>query len=543
MRLTLLLLSLVVGCAATTAAQSLSFSTPPFSETQEGTVLAAELRDVWPGISEATNAWALQIRQDQEFNNVNRATSAQVKAQAEKGSAIAALRLGYSYFSGDGLERDFDKAYLWLTKAAGAHLAPADFLLGIASLNGLGVNQDFARAVEFLDRSAEQGFALAEFQLGLCYLRGGPGVNQAPARGIKWLTRAAEQGKPNAQQFLAWCYASGIGVREDPAQAFEWCRKAAGQGSDTAQDLFGMFWATAYGTNQNWTEAAKWFGLAANQGLGTAEMHLAQCYRVGRGVAINPNEAFHWWQKAAEQRFPSAQFHVGLCAYDGLGTARDYAAATTWFQKAAQQQHVGAELYLGLCFWKGRGVDADVELAEKWWREAAVYGMAERPSQIGDDATEVEKWWQQVAKEGNARIQCCLAEFYRFGLGVAPNEAEALKWYRKASESGDPAALQAAAWLLATSSKSELRDGRSAVELATKAATVTKRKNPKTLDTLAAAYAEAAQFGKAVSVENEAIALAQEDEEKRDYQSRLKLYQAKAPYRSPEQVTPSSQLE
>jgi TPR repeat protein len=162
---------------------------------------------------------------------------------------------------------------------------------------------------------------------------------------------------------------------------------------------------------------------------------------------------------------------------------------------------------------------------------------------MGDEDSEVEKWWQQVAEQGNARIKCSLAEFYRFGQGVARSDAEALKWYRRACETGDVAALQAAAWLLATSPKSELRDGRRAVDFARKAAAATKRKNPKTLDTLAAAYAEAAQFSKAVSAENEAIALAQEDNEKKDYQSRLKLYQAKAPYRAPEQTSPFPQLE
>jgi TPR repeat protein len=140
-----------------------------------------------------------------------------------------------------------------------------------------------------------------------------------------------------------------------------------------------------------------------------------------------------------------------------------------------------------------------------------------------------------VADLGNARIQCSLAEFYRFGQGVVQNDVEALKWYRKAASSGDLPGLQAAAWLQATSPKAEARDGRSAVEFARKAAAATKRKDARILDTLAAAQAEAAQFGKAISTEQEAIALAQDDDEKKDYQSRLKLYQAKVPFRAPEE--------
>ena len=45
------------------------------------------------------------------------------------------------------------------------------------------------------------------------------------------------------------------------------------------------------------------------------------------------------------------------------------------------------------------------------------------------------------------------------------------------------------------------------------------------------------------ALENEAIALAQEDDERKDYQSRLKLYQSKFPFRAPEPVLRSPQLE
>ena len=59
----------------------------------------------------------------------------------------------------------------------------------------------------------------------------------------------------------------------------------------------------------------------------------------------------------------------------------------------------------------------------------------------------------------------------------------------------------------------------------------------------AAAYAEASQFGKAMSTEKEAIALTQDDDLRNEYQSRLKLYQAKAPFRIPDPLPRAPQLE
>ena len=512
-------------------------------ETSAAANFREDLYDAWPGIATDTNAWAVTVRQQPQWEQVHRASLSETFQLASNGVAVAQLRLGFTYFVGDGVNRDVELGSEWLLKASAARLAPAQFLVGIAFLNGLGLKQDFEAAVDSLRLAAEQGFADAQFQLGLCFLRGGPGVNQAPARGIKWLTRAAEQGKPKAQQFLAWCYASGDGVTEDPAQALAWCRKAADQGLITAEDFFGMFCASGYGTNQDWAQAVAWFRKAAERGLGTAQIHLAQCYANGRGVDTSPAQSWLWWRAAADQGFPSAQFHAGLCRFDGSGTAQDFPAAVDWFQKAARQKHVGAQLYLGLCYWKGFGVTMDTELAQKWWREAAIHGLTAKPSELGDGDSDVLKWWKSVAAQANPRLQCCLGEFYRLGQGVSQSDFLALKWYRKAADAGDLAGLQAAAWLLATSPISELRDAQSAIDLSRKAAALTKRKNPRVLDTMAAAYAEAAQFAKAISIEKEAIALAQEDDQKQEYESRLKLYQARSPYRVLENPVRQPQLE
>jgi tetratricopeptide (TPR) repeat protein len=104
---------------------------------------------------------------------------------------------------------------------------------------------------------------------------------------------------------------------------------------------------------------------------------------------------------------------------------------------------------------------------------------------------------------------------------------------RPAAENGDVAASNSLAWFLATCSDSAIRDGRSAVNFAEKAVAKTERKFPEHLDTLAAAYAETGEFEKALNVQNEAIALLHEEAKKRDYESRLKLYQGNSPYREP----------
>jgi tetratricopeptide (TPR) repeat protein len=119
------------------------------------------------------------------------------------------------------------------------------------------------------------------------------------------------------------------------------------------------------------------------------------------------------------------------------------------------------------------------------------------------------------------------------GEGLAREAAEALTWYRKAGGTADARAENYLAWLLATSAIPELRDGTGAIALAEKTVAATSRKDPSFLDTLAAAYAEAGQFEKAVATQKEAIALVTTDKEKKDLANRLKLYESNRPCREP----------
>jgi tetratricopeptide (TPR) repeat protein len=84
---------------------------------------------------------------------------------------------------------------------------------------------------------------------------------------------------------------------------------------------------------------------------------------------------------------------------------------------------------------------------------------------------------------------------------------------------------------LAASGSAEIRNGTNAMRLAEEAVAATHRTNPDFLDTLAAACAETGQFEKAAAVQQEAVALAKNEQQKKDYDSRLKLYQANKPYR------------
>ncbi len=86
------------------------------------------------------------------------------------------------------------------------------------------------------------------------------------------------------------------------------------------------------------------------------------------------------------------------------------------------------------------------------------------------------------------------------------------------------------AWLEATCPDAKYRDGKKAVDDATKACELTGWKHANHLDTLAAAYAESGDFDAAVKWQTKARDMASE-KQKADFQSRLDLYKAHKPCR------------
>lgn len=89
------------------------------------------------------------------------------------------------------------------------------------------------------------------------------------------------------------------------------------------------------------------------------------------------------------------------------------------------------------------------------------------------------------------------------------------------------------AWLLATCPVAAVRDGNKAVALARKACARSDWKNPASIDTLAAAYAEAGEFEQAVRYQTMALELAGSDADD-SFRQRLRLYRERRPYRESE---------
>ena len=176
----------------------------------------------------------------------------------------------------------------------------------------------------------------------------------------------------------------------------------------------------------------------------------------------------------------------------------------------------------------------------RWFNQPALTDILRIPREMVDRGEISDASFYVLANRDRLKRS---KEFARLAVWIGDEltnmgqSKQALAIYEIALEanSNELVVLNNVAWQLATNSDSEVRDGKRAVVLALKAARQTKFERPSILATLAASYAEAGDFPKAVRTCNRAIELARRvtnSDLEQKLIARLKLFQSNQPFRS-----------
>jgi uncharacterized protein len=274
----------------------------------------------------------------------------------------------------------------WLTRAAEAGMARAQFHLGARLLWGDGLEQDETAARDWLKRAAEQDCVDAFSLLGFCYLWGKGGPSEY-ALAVQWLQKGADHNQAWALLGLAKCREHGWGINRDEAEAFKLYRRAAKQGLVPAQRELGRCFATSMGVETNPQEAFAWTMKAAEAGDIASRLLVADFYFQGFGVPRNAQEAFRMVRTAAAEGHADAQFAAARFLLTGEEAKRDYVAASRWIKRAAAQGHAGAQRVMAALYYDGTGVPQNFALAYAWASISAAQGVAEAAELRDDIAT------------------------------------------------------------------------------------------------------------------------------------------------------------
>ena len=169
---------------------------------------------------------------------------------------------------------------------------------------------------------------------------------------------------------------------------------------------------------------------------------------------------------------------------------------------------------------------------ERWWLQAARAAAASNLNRPKDVIDAVDAALKTNAGDAN-RLN--LAQLYTLranALSRLGRKAEALANFQSAINLSktDPGCRAGAAWIYSTSADPQIRNGATAVGLATQAAKLSAWKDDTVLDVLAAGYAEVGDFKSAQKWEEKAILLGSAQDIP-FYQHRLLNYQIGKPWR------------
>lgn len=258
---------------------------------------------------------------------------------AEKNDTYAQKELANCYHLGIGVEKNTEKVYYWLEKAALGGLASAAAKYGVNYRKGIeGLEIDVEKAKFWLEKAADMKYANAMIHLGAMYYN-----NELPQdyeRAFSYFNMALEYAertdvKSSLYSWLALCYASGNGTLKNWEKSIYYAEKAAECGDPVCQYEL----AVDYGYRSNtpdYERAVYWFAAAAKQGHVDAQVKLGYYYHVGRGVTKNYTKALYWFRVAAEQGNSHAMNNIGDAYYHGYGVKKDKKMGIEWIRRAAE---------------------------------------------------------------------------------------------------------------------------------------------------------------------------------------------------------------
>lgn len=448
----------------------------------------------------------------------------------------SAVRHGYSaaeyevancFFEGAGAVRNRASAYnhyLSSYNAHDKHQADAAYRLGLCHLNGLGVTQDKQKAADWFSKASELCCPEAYYMLGECYYYG-VGVQKDEVRAFELYLNASDTAQESAIPLkchaplflaLAQCYEKGIGTPKDAVKAISAYKAAADYGDEEALYRTGRAILSGVGMRAEYPAARTYFLRAARHGYMPAMLMMGIFSEGGKGVNKNLDDAKNWYSKAVTsknapkmslygfpERFASsvaiyneamteAQYRFGMMIARGNATAQDqirafehiatsaamgYAPARreitkihisggdlkTYYESPFSKEdalfsgghpeptskELAIAMYkLGDAFFDGRGLlKKNEEASANCYKFSAELGMVDACYSYGwclrhgvglaENDAEAVKWLKLAADRGNANAAysyglCCEEGA---GMGVK-NKREAMYYYRVAAASG-----------------------------------------------------------------------------------------------------------
>lgn len=184
----------------------------------------------------------------------------ELMANAEKGNAVAAFRVGVIYEEGCGVRRNRQIAAAYYELAGKNGHVEGAVRLGSFYAQGDVIGMDYVKARALLRGPAAKGHPLANFHLGVMAYRGD---DSAPAKpdvdaAMKYFKAAAEGGFAQAQFIVGQAQVEGVELPKDLKAAKAMLTRASRQGFAWAMVILGRLHAEGEFADADPGEAFRW---------------------------------------------------------------------------------------------------------------------------------------------------------------------------------------------------------------------------------------------------------------------------------------------
>ena len=353
--------------------------------------------------------------------------------------------IGDMYLKGEGVEKDYKKAFSWFELSAANGYINAYYKLGNLYYHGQGTKQDLQQAMNCYRKA--KGNPYAEYKLGIMYQRG-EGTQQNFERAAAHFVEASSQNNPYAHYKLANLIEDEKlqSVEKDPEvtnilyeKSLDLFKKLNQKNaSDVLEYRIGQMYLSGKGTEINLPEAEKWLGLSAAEGNPFAIYQIATLSENGTFQERSVEDLYSLYQTALQgfqniygesqnkgQPDSTLSYRIGQMYLSGKGTEINLPEAERWLGLSAAEENPYAQYSLAMLYKTHYFLSND---------NPTVYFLFQKS---------LQNFQASFSESPNGSFAFKIAGFYQYGYGTPVDITLAVNWYKIALDLGNLEAEEA----------------------------------------------------------------------------------------------------
>lgn len=281
--------------------------------------------------------------------------------------------------------------------------------------------KDYDSAYKFFQQSTNLGSTDAIYELSECYYWG-RGINIDYDKAIELIKYGLDKGNDNCLFLMGRAFHFGNGIELNIKKAKEYYKDAIRECSDKivigkAQgNLANILWEEV-DSEETKNNVINLYKESIKNGSTISMYNLGYYFDNGYNVKRDYMVAYDYYRMAAEQNHTNAQAELGWMYEKGNGVSQDYYKSAYWYDLAAKNNHLVAMINLGNHYMNGNGVECNKEKGFSLYMKA--YALRKNDESV-------------------STLLYLIANSYEFGNGVSKDCQEALRWYERARDAGDP---------------------------------------------------------------------------------------------------------